>query len=240
VIDDIVVVAASGKLAGYDVATGNLRWSDPSHGGSYSSPHRSTIDGVAQILLLNSGGATSVAPATGKLLWDYPWKADMTVVQPAVIGDGDVLVSASGGAGGMGIRRLAVAHGSAGWNVEERWTSLGLKPYFNDYVAHKGYAYGFDGNILSCIDLRDGQRKWKGGRYGNGQLVLLADQDLLLVSSEEGELALVGATPDEYREIARVPGLEGKNWNHPVVVRNVLLVRNDHEMAAYRLSMEGR
>jgi len=240
VIDDIVIVAASGKLAGYDVTTGNLRWSDPSHGGSYSSPHRSTIDGVAQVLLLNSGGATSVAPATGKLLWEHPWKADMTVVQPSVIGDGDVLISASTGAGGMGIRRLAVAHGSGGWTVEERWTSNGLKPYFNDYVVHKGHAYGFDGNILSCIDLQDGQRRWKGGRYGNGQLVLLTDQDLLLVSSEEGELALVSATPEAYKEIARIPGLEGKNWNHPVVVRDVLLVRNDHEMAAFRLSVEGR
>ena len=79
------------------------------------------------------------------------------------------------------MRRLAVAHGPGGWTVEERWTSNGLKPYFNDFVVHKGHAYGFDGSILACIDLEDGKRKWKGGRYGNGQLVLLPDQDLLLV-----------------------------------------------------------
>jgi hypothetical protein len=120
--------------------------------------------------------------------------------------------------------------------VEERWTSNGLKPYFNDFVVHQGHAFGFDNNILACIDLTDGKRKWKGGRYGNGQLVLLADQDLLLVVSEEGELALVGASTDQYRELARIPGLEGKTWNHPAVVRDVLLVRNGEEMAAFRLA----
>ena len=83
-----------------------------------------------------------------------------------------------------------------------------MKPYFNDYVIHKGHAYGFDNNILACIDLADGKRKWKGGRYGNGQMVLLADQDLLLVMSEEGELALVSATTDQFKEIAQDPGPE--------------------------------
>jgi len=101
--------------------------------------------------------------------------------------------------------------------------------------VHNGYAFGFDGSILSCIDLKDGTRKWKGGRYGSGQLVLLRDQDLLLVLSEEGDVALVSATPDQFKEVARIPALPGKTWNHPVVVGDLLLVRNGEEMAAFRL-----
>ncbi|MEP7272792.1 MAG: PQQ-binding-like beta-propeller repeat protein, partial [Acidobacteriota bacterium] len=239
VVDDVVVVAASGALVAYDRATGNPRWLGKVGGGGYSSPQLVTIDGVAQILQLNGDGLTGVAPADGTALWQHPW-AGVPIVQPALIAGGDVLISTGGAAGALGTRRIAVGHGPGGWTVEERWTSNALKPYFNDFVVHKGHVFGFDGFILACIDSADGKRKWKGGRYGNGQLVLLPDQDLLLVLSEEGELALVGATPDKFTELARFPAIEGKTWNHPVLVGDVLLVRNSQEMAAFRLSLANR
>ena len=239
VVDDIVVVAVSGTLAAYDLATGSPRWVGPQHGGSYSSPQLVTLDGVRQILVLSAPGAVSVSPADGKLLWEHTWEGG-AIVQPAITADGGVLINAMSMMGGMATRRLAVTRGPGGWTAEERWTSNGLKPYFNDFVVHKGHAFGFDGSILACIDLEDGKRKWKGGRYGNGQLVLLADQDLLLVLSEDGELALVAATPDKFTELARFPALDAKTWNHPVLVGDVLLVRNGQEMVAFRLSLAGR
>ena len=146
----------------------------------------------------------------------------------------DILLN-TGGAKGM--RRITVSHGSGGWTVEERWTTIRLKPYFNDFVVHDGHAFGFDGRILACIDVEDGKRKWKGGRYGHGQLVLLRDQGLILVLSEQGDLALVRAAPDKFTELARFPAIEGKTWNHPVLIEDLLLVRNGEEMAAFRLSL---
>ena len=235
VLDNIVVVAAAGTLAAYDVNTGDLRWQGPRYGASYSSPHRVTLDGVEQIVLLGGPGAISVAPKDGAVLWEHKWEPG-SIVQPAVTADGDLLVNAMVATGGVGTRRLHVTHGPSGWSLEERWTSNGLKPYFNDLVVHEGHAYGFDGSILAAIDLQDGTRKWKGGRYGNGQMVLLADQDLLLVISEDGELALVRATPDKFTEVARFPALDAKTWNHPVLVGDVLLVRNGEEMAAFKMS----
>jgi len=237
VVGDVVVVAVAGQLAGYDLATGAPRWFGPEGGVSYSSPHLVTIGGVRQAMLLSEAGAVGVAPADGTVLWEHPWKG-YPIVQPARTAGGDLLIAASQDSG---TRRLAVARIGDDWSVEERWTSNRLKPYFNDFVVHEGHASGFDNRILACIDLEDGERKWKGGRYGNGQLVLLPDQDLLLVLSEKGELALVGATPDRYAELATFPALEGKTWNHPVLVDDLLLVRNSQEMAAFQLTLaDGR
>jgi outer membrane protein assembly factor BamB len=239
VIGDVVIVATAGTLAGYNLATGTPRWLGPVHASSYSSPHQVTIDGVVQVLLLSTAGVVSVTPSDGTLLWEHTWEGG-SIVQPAVTPDGDVLVNSLAGTGGKGVRRLRVTRVADAWSVEERWTSNGLKPYFNDFVVHKGHAFGFDGSILASIDLADGKRTWKGGRYGSGQMILLADQDALLVLSEDGGLALVSATPDMFTEIARAPAIEGKTWNHPVLAGDVLLVRNGEEMAAYRLALAGR
>jgi outer membrane protein assembly factor BamB len=232
---DLVIVAASGRLAGYDIATGNPRWTQKTGGSGYSSPHLLNIGGMPQVLLLTGHGATSVSPADGTVLWDHQWEIGTAIVQPIVDVEGDVLFALGDAMGGQGIRRLSVTRDGAGWKVTERWTSRGLKPYFNDFVVHEGHAYGFDGTILAAIGLTDGERKWKGGRYGQGQLLLLPEQDLLLVLSEEGELVLISATPDKFTEIAKFKAIEGKTWNHPVLVGDVLLVRNGEEMAAFRL-----
>jgi len=235
VVNDVVIVAASGDLVAYDLANGNPRWFGPKGGSSYSSPQLLTIDGVPQILLLSAKGATSVGLADGKLLWEHAWPGT-PIVQPNLTENGDILISVSDSSG---TRRLGVAHGSSGWTVQERWTSEDLNPFFNDLVVHNGLAFGFDGSILACIGLTDGKLKWKGGRYGHGQLVLLPDQNLLVVLSEAGDLALVKATADQFTELAHFPAIKGKTWNHPVLAGDVLLVRNGEEMAAFRLSLAG-
>jgi outer membrane protein assembly factor BamB len=237
VVDDLVVIGAAGRLAAYDLSTGELRWLGPEGGWGYASPQLETIDGVTQILLLNGAGAIGVAPQDGGLLWMHEWHGD-GILQPSLTADGDILIGTATGMGegaGIGTRRIAIDQVGTEWTIAERWTSTGLKPYFSDFVVHEGYAYGFDGSILACISLENGERQWKGGRYGHGQLVLLPEQDLLLVLSERGEVALVAAAPDGFTELARFPVIEGKTWNHPVLAGDLLLVRNGEEMVALRL-----
>jgi outer membrane protein assembly factor BamB len=236
--DDLVIVAVAGKLVAYDRETGVRRWVGPDGGTGYSSPHLVTLHGVPQIVLLDAKGATSVSPSNGEQLWNVTVTTSgmaTPIVQPAMTADGDVLIAAGDISG---LHRFTVTNTDGAWSATSRWSTNGLKPFFNDFVVHKGHVFGFDGSLLACIDLADGKRKWKGGRYGNGQLVLLPDQDLLLVVTEEGELALVSAATDRFTELARIPAITGKTWNHPVLAGDVLLVRNGEEMAAFRLKTQ--
>jgi outer membrane protein assembly factor BamB len=239
VVGELVVVALSGRLAAYARENGELAWLGPAGGASYGSPELTTLAGVEQLLLLAGGSVLAVSPADGALLWRHEWKSGASILQPALTADGELLLAGVDAMGGIGLRRLALARDGTGWNVSERWTSRGLRPYFSDFVQLGGAAYGLDNGILACLDLASGERRWKDGRYGHGQVLGLADQELLLVLSEDGELALVRADPAAFTEVARLPVLSGKTWNHPVLVGDTLFVRNAEEMAAYRLATVG-
>ncbi|NKB68603.1 MAG: hypothetical protein GKR89_16190 [Candidatus Latescibacteria bacterium] len=117
------------------------------------------------------------------------------------------------------------------------WESIRLKAKFSNFVHRQGYIYGLDDGILTCIDVQDGSRQWKGGRYGHGQLMLV--DDLLLIQAEQGDLILVKAQPEGLTEVARMPALQGKTWNNPALAPPYLLVRNHLEAACYRLPMLG-
>src|SRR2546427_249894 len=163
--------------------------------------------------------------ATGKTLWEtgVVMKGAPRCGQPRLV-DGNKLLVAS--LGGQGCSLIEVSTNGNQWTVANKWDSKDLKPEFPDFVLHNGYAYGFDIGIFCCISLTDGKRSWKDGRYGRGEVMLLQDQNALLVSSETGELVLLAADPSAHRELSRFQALEGKTWNHPVVIRNRVYLRN--------------
>jgi outer membrane protein assembly factor BamB len=92
--------------------------------------------------------------------------------------------------------------------------------------------YGLDDGIFACVELPSCEFKWKDGRYGHGQFTL--GSDLLLVSAENGEVALLEALPVECRRLTRFSAASGKTWNPPALAGGLLLGRNYQEAACYR------
>jgi outer membrane protein assembly factor BamB len=238
VAGDLVIVYAGGEagkgLLAYQSDTGTLAWTAAAGVSSYSSPQLTTLSGISQCLMLHDGGLLSVDIATGKKLWEtgIAMKGAPRCGQPRLINDNNLLVAALGG---LGCSLIEVSTNANGWSVLDKWDSKDLKPEFPDFVVRDGYAYGFDIGVFCCLNLADGKRTWKEGRYGRGEVMLLRDQGLLLVSSETGELALLVADPGAHKQLAQFQALQGKTWNHPVVRADRVYLRNAQEMACYSI-----
>ena len=235
IVDDTVVVLAGGangkSVVAYDCASGKRVWGALDDRAAYSSPMLVTLAGVRQILTLTETRLVGLSPEDGKLLWEFPWRTPNQASQPLVAGPDRVFVSAGSGVDAVMLQLSAGADGQ--FAARELWRTNRMNNDFSSAVLHDGFIYGLDGSILSCIDASTGELKWKGGRYGVGQLILASGH--LIVLTEEGELALVRADPKAHQEVARFQALEGKTWNHPALSDGILVFRNTEEMAAFSL-----
>jgi outer membrane protein assembly factor BamB len=240
VIGDVVVVFAGGEspkgLLAYRADSGELAWTAAAGRASYTSPQPATLAGDEQILFFGDQGLTALDPRSGNVLWEHTAAAPGAPrsIQPHPLGKRQVLISSEAD---LGTALIDVNHDNQAWTAEQRWVSKQLKPSFNDFVVHDGYIYGLDSTILCCVDLQTGKRRWKQGRYEHGQMLLLADQSLLLVISEGGDAILVAANPEQHEELCRFQAVKGKTWNHPAIAGGRLFVRNGEEMACYELGV---
>ena len=249
VLDDLVVVSAGGpegkSLVAYHKDTGERVWRDGSSPAGYSSPLITILAGVPQILIFNNRSVAAHDPNGGKVLWQHPWSSSYTecVAQPVPLLGDHVFVSS---AYGIGCKLFQIARDEDNQlKATLVWETPRLKAKFTNVVHRDGYIYGLDDGVLVCLDLADGQRRWKRGRYGHGQIILVDSPDgtrdqnnLLLVSAESGDILLVEVNPEESKELARFPALASKTWNNPALAGQYLLVRNDREAACYELPIE--
>jgi outer membrane protein assembly factor BamB len=237
VADGSVIVYAGGKeekgLLAYRVQSGEPAWSVATGPVSYSSPQLVSINGQRQVLFLSDSGLVSIDGASGKVLWEHkaPGSSVWRVALPRQIDQAAVVV----GSEDLGLVRLDLTGGGQSWTPSARWDSRALRPAYNDFVSLDGFIYGFDESFFCCVDAATGKRRWKAGRYGHGQVLLLADQRLLLVISEDGQAVLVSARPDQHEELGRFQAVTGKTWNHPAIANGCLYVRNAEEIACYKL-----
>ena len=244
VVDGLVVVtpgAGVGAAAiAYDMDTGVMVWSSGDDPASYSSPVAATLFGKKQVLSFNGAGLRSYG-LDGQALWFQPWVTQgdsrVNVAQPKVISEealtaDRVKVLISSGYD-MGTAMLNVSYVDDCWSSEVLWESKLLKSKLSSFVVHENFAYGFDNGILACIDLTNGKRAWKGGRYGHGKMLLVRNK--LLIQAESGQIVLVAATPTAHMELSRFEALTSKTWNEMALTGEVLVVRNDCEAAAVRL-----
>jgi outer membrane protein assembly factor BamB len=237
VVDDKVIVQPGGSagksVVAYNRLSGAPIWKALDDKASYTSPMLVTLAGRRQVLVVTATRIVGLAPEDGALLWETPWQnsASINVSQPIPVNQNRFFISAGYG---NGAALVEVTGAGRSFSARKVWENNSMKNKFNSSVLHNGYVYGLDEGILACVDVATGERKWKGGRYGYGQVLLASGH--LIITTENGEIVLARATPDAHTELAHFSSLEGRTWNTPALANGRLLVRNATEMACYNIS----
>jgi outer membrane protein assembly factor BamB len=236
VVDEKVIVLPGGRrnnsVAAYDKRTGELIWTAQNDKQAYVSPALANLAEKRQLIVVSSTRVMGLAVENGSLLWEFPWvtQYDTNASQPIVLDDRRFVISSGYG---HGAALIEIRGEGESFSARAVWENTLLKSRFNGFVLQEGYIYGLDEGILVCLEASTGSRKWKGGRYGYGQLILAAGH--LVITTEDGDIVLVKATPEKHEEVSRFSALSGKTWNNPAMADGYLLVRNEREMAAYRI-----
>jgi outer membrane protein assembly factor BamB len=167
IVDDAVVVLPGGSdgrsIVAYDRRSGNRLWSAENDPSAYSSPMLATLADTRQIVVLTATRLIGLTPGKGEVLWQYPWVTHMGInaSQPLIVSDSRVFVSSSYG---VGAALLEITRDKGAFSVREVWRNNRMKNRFTSSVLHEGHIYGLDESILTCLDAKTGEVKWKGGR----------------------------------------------------------------------------
>ena len=240
IVDGNNVIALAGKSAkgetvrAYDLASGELRWSALADKAGYSTPALMNLAGRDQLVVCTAERVVALNPMDGSLLWELGFKVMMGLIssQPVQVSPDAFVIS---GGYGAGTTRVEISNEAGELSARVAWNSRRLNADFCTPVYHDEHLYGLDNGIFTCLDARTGERKWKGGRFGFGQVLLV--QDKLLISAEKGDLIVVATNPNELEVLHRFPAIEGKTLNNPAIAHGLLLLRNSEEMVCYDLNL---
>lgn len=243
VVDDLVIVhggeGGSHSLFAFRTDDGAPAWKGGTSP-SYSTPLITTLAGVPQVLAFNHASVSAHDPKTGATLWQRPWgNGNVVCASPLVVSSNRVLFSSGYG---VGAELLEILHKTnstpavPALAVAPVWKSIRMKAKFSHLFLRDGCVFGLDDGMFACVDLRDGSQRWKEGRHGHGQGLLVGENYLLM--AESGELVLLRPTPEAPNELARFRVFNSKTWNPIALAGNLLFVRNDQEAACLWLKTE--
>ena len=235
---DLVFLAGGGKgeaLIALDKTTGKRKWAKYDDKMTHATPIAATIAGTRQVIFFTQEGLIAVVPESGKKLWDYPFKFNVSTAASPVVYEDIVYCSAGYGVGSGAVK---ISGSGTKLKAEELWR----KPneninHWSTPVVHDGFLYGmfsfkaYGKGPLACVDIRTGEEKWSEKGFGPGNVILSTGETppIVLALSDAGDLVAVSAKPDGYDELARTHVLEGKCWSSPVLANGAIYARSTTE-----------
>jgi outer membrane protein assembly factor BamB len=223
IVDDLVLLNAGTSGLALKKVDGSVAWSSGKDASGYATAVPYVNGGQKCVVVFGEDKVYGLVAATGKVLWEHPWKTDPAVhAADPIVTDANTVFISSGYGHGCALLKVA------GTTVTETYNSKDMKNMTATCVLWEGDLYGFDGQVggsgkLVCMDFKTGQVKWSQGGMGTGTL-MMADGKLIILS-ESGKLVIAKASPQRYEELASAQILKGKCWTVPVLANGLLYAR---------------
>ena len=246
---NMVIVAPQTHKAGvvaYARATGDVLWrSEPMGDMQYTSPLITRIHGVDQVVMLNKGQVRGIDLRNGKTLWTYEgWTCRIPIPSPTHVGDGRIFLTGDYKAGSAMFEVTKSKDGT--FTTTELFKKKAIGSHIHNALLHDDHLYlnaSRDGKGLVCLGL-DGTVKWQTGdspSFDLGGGLIVADGMIYIVHGQTGELHLVEANPDAYRELGKVKFLDGPNiWAPMALSKGKLVIRDQRQMKCLDVKRIGR
>jgi outer membrane protein assembly factor BamB len=222
-VDNMVILNAGTQGIALKKADGSVVWKSGKGACGYATGVPFTVGGQKCIAMPVSRDVVGLNPATGKVVWQFPWKTSYDINAADVIISGDTVFISSGYNKGCALYKIN------GGDVTKIWQNKNMRNQVNSSVLWQGHLYGFDDQVggrgkLTCLNLKTGEKKWSQGGMGTGSL-MLADSKLIILG-EKGKLVIAQASPEGFKELASAEILTGKCWTVPVLANGRIYARN--------------
>ena len=245
VVDGNLVYVAGGgsgqSMLAFDKASGAVVWKTGDERMTHATPVVANIGGTRQVIFLMQSGLVSLEAGSGKPLWRYAFPYRVATGCSPVVWKNEVFCTAGYDVGGAACE---ITRSGDGFEAKELWHikgNTGVASLWSTPVCKDGYLYGmmsfkkFATGPLKCIDLKTGQVRWEQPGFGAGN-VILAGKNLVALS-DDGQVVLVEANPQGYKELARTRAITGKCWSTPALSNGHLYVRSTRESACLELPL---
>ncbi len=227
----------AGALLALDVKTGKEIWSHDQHGHCYSSPLITRFHGVRQLVEWNHEGLAGLDPATGRLLWEYsfPHTGQNQNMPTPAIHKGRILA----GGENRGMRSIEPHLQDGAWSVTENWRTREIALDMSSAIINRDLLYGFShfkSGQLFCLDPGTGKVRWLGAGRTGENVMFLAIPGHIVALINTGELRIIAADGDAYKQVASYKVSERETWAPPVLLEDRILVKNHDTLTLWSLA----
>ncbi|MCH2211732.1 MAG: PQQ-binding-like beta-propeller repeat protein [Fuerstiella sp.] len=237
---EFIYLQAAASVLKLNKSDGKIIWrSTPESGGllgsgmstsAFSSPVMATIAGHRQLVVQSRKSLFGLDLKTGQRLWSRNVKAfrGMNILTPTVVGN-TVFTSTYGG----GTFLYEVTRSDSGFQVKEAWNTS-KQGYMSSPAVINGRVFlHLRNRRLTCINPANGETNWTTRPFGK-YWSMVSNGKRLLALDQNGELRLIDASPDEYRELSRRRISESETWGHLAAADRQLFVRELNALTVWK------